>query len=443
MFRKLFPGGVHPRESRNGKSITRSIPISIFSNPNTVVISMGQNVGAPSKCIVKKGDIVLKGQLIGESSTNISSNVHASISGKVVAVDKHLMPNGSYSIAVTIENDMTNNCVEFSPISDFDLLSKEDFITKIKDAGIVGLGGAAFPTHIKLLSNSVLDTLIINGSECEPYLSADHRLMLEHMDTIIDGILLVKNKLEIKKVCIGIEDNKADAIKLFKSKLSSFSDIEVKSLKTVYPEGGEKQLIYACTRRKVPMGKLPLNVGVCVLNVATCYAISEAIRLGKPLIERVLTIAGSVNTPCNILVPNGTLVKDLIEHCSGLSDDTQMLIYGGPMMGTSLSTMDVPVLKGCSGIVALETADTLIEETPCISCGRCNYACPMKLSPSDIDKNVRIGHGEYNESLNVLNCIECGACTYVCPAKRKLTHSCKLSKYIVRDIMKRREVEKK
>lgn len=442
-FKKLFPGGVHPSEYRNGKSVTSKNPIVNFLQPKKVVISMSQHLGSPSRCLIKKGDTVSKGQLIGESTGFVSANVHASISGKVVSVEKQLMPNGIYAIAVTIENDMTDESTDFHPIENINDISLEDFVNAVKNAGIVGLGGAAFPTHVKLLSKEPIDTLVINGSECEPYLSSDHCLMLQDYKTIIDGILLVKNKLNAKHVVIGIEDNKKDAINLFVKETSQYKDISVKELKTIYPEGGEKQLIYACTRRKVPMGKLPLHVGVCVLNVSTCFAISEAIRKGKPLIDRVITIAGSVNTPKNLRVPVGTLISDIIDTCDGLSQDTEMVIYGGPMMGSAISSIDTPILKGCSGIVALETTDNNLEETPCIHCGRCSYACPMLLSPSDIDRNVRIGRGTENESFNVMNCIECGVCSYVCPAKRKLTQSCKYSKYLVRENMKRREGDKK
>lgn len=437
-FKKFFPGGVHPKEARNGKSVTSLIPISKMPDPETVVIPMAQHLGTPSTCLVKKGDLVLKGQLIGEAQGYISANVHASVSGKVLAVDRSLIANGTYATAVTIENDKQHTWVPLNPCKDTNGLTVEDFLSRIKDAGIVGLGGAAFPTHVKLSPKEKIDTLVINGAECEPYLSADYRLMIESADTIIDGILLVKNILNIDRVIIGIEDNKPQAIEIFRDKFKNYKNIEVKKLATMYPQGGEKQLIYACTRRKVRFGSLPANIGVLVLNVGTCFSISNAIRTGKPLISRVVTVAGSVNTPKNLDVLIGTSVNDMLEECGGLMQDTEMLISGGPMMGLPLSTDAVPIMKGGSGVVALEYSDNDEEESPCIQCGRCNQACPMLLSPSEIDKNVRINKGEQNELLSVMNCIECGICSWVCPAKRRLTHSCKISKYLVREEIKRR-----
>lgn len=437
-LKRFFPGGIHPKEGRNGKRVTALIPISKMEEPDTVIIPMAQHIGNPSTCLVKKGDEVLKGQLIGEAQGYISANVHASVSGKVLAVDRCLIANGTYATAVIIANDKEHRWVELSPCNDADELDLEEFVARVKNAGIVGLGGAAFPTHVKLSPKEKIDTLVINAAECEPYLSADYRLMLEYADTIIDGILLVKNKLQIERVIIGVEDNKPQAIELFREKLKDYENISVKKLATMYPQGGEKQLIYACTRRKVKFGGLPATIGVLVLNVGTCYAISEAIRTGKPLISRIVTVAGSVNTPKNLDVLIGTSVNDVLEACGGVMDDTEVLISGGPMMGLPLSTDEVPIMKGGSGVVALEFSDNDEEESPCISCGRCNYACPMKLSPSEIDKNVRIDKGEENEHLSVMNCIECGICSWVCPAKRRLTHSCKISKFLVREEMKRR-----
>lgn len=437
-FKRFFPGGVHPKEARNGKDVTALIPISKMSDPEKVVIPMAQHLGTPSTCLVKKGDTVLKGQLIGEAQGYISANVHSSVSGKVLAVDRCLIANGNYATAVTIENDKEHRWVTLNPCEDVENLSLEDFLARIKDAGIVGLGGAAFPTHVKLSPKEKIDILIINAAECEPYLSADYRLMLEEADTIIDGILLVQKKLKIDRVIIGIEDNKPQAIALFREKLKDYPDVSIKVLASVYPQGGEKQMVYACTRRKVKMGGLPTGVGVIVINVGTAYAISDAIRTGRPLINRIVTVAGSVHTPKNLDVLIGASVADVLEECGGLMEDTEMIISGGPMMGLPLSSDEVPIMKGGSGVVALEYSDNDEEESPCIQCGRCNQACPMQLSPSEIDKNFRMNVAEQSESLSVTNCIECGICSWVCPAKRRLTHSCKISKYLVREEIKRR-----
>ncbi|MDY5730489.1 MAG: electron transport complex subunit RsxC [Eubacteriales bacterium] len=438
LLKKFFPGGIHPKEGVNGKAVTQNIPITSMVDPDRVIIPLTQHLGAPSVCVVKKGDLVLKGQCIGEAQGYVSADVHASVSGKVVSVDKQMLADGTYHICVTIENDKLHNWIETEPCLYPDGLSLEEFLNKIRHAGIVGLGGAAFPTHVKLNPNAKVDTLIINAAECEPYLSTDNRLLLEHLDTVLDGVQMIQKKLNIDNVIIGIEDNKPEAIKALKNKILNIPNFKVKVLNTMYPQGGEKQLIYACTRRKVKMGSLPATVGVLVVNVATCYAISEAIRTGKPLIDRVLTIAGSVNEPKNLQVLNGTLICDILNACGGLTKEAKVVILGGPMMGMALSSTEVPVTKASSGIVALEFNVNEIEETPCIHCGRCNYSCPMQLSPSEIDRNVRINKAKDNEQLSVMNCIECGICSFVCPAKRQLTQSCKVSKHIVREEQKRR-----
>ncbi|NMD37906.1 MAG: electron transport complex subunit RsxC, partial [Christensenellaceae bacterium] len=391
-----------------------------------------QYVGKTSVCLVEKGDLVKVGQLIGEAQGDISANIHSSVSGKVVAVERVMVAHGNYVNSVIIDNDFNDTWVELEECKDYSNLSKEEIIEKIKKAGVVGLGGAAFPTHVKLSPEEEIDTLIINAVECEPYISADHRLMLEHPDEIINGISIAKKVLNAKNVIIGIEDNKPDAIALLSDKVKDLEGFSVMSFPVVYPQGGEKQLIYAATKRKVKIGKLPASVGVIVLNVATCFAIYEAVRYGKPVVERIVTIAGNFDKPKNLKVRIGTPVEEIVREAGGLKDSTKMIVMGGPMMGEPIIRKDIPLTKGYSGIIALEEAYSDAEELPCIRCGRCGYNCPMKLSPSEIDRNVRNKKILDNEKYQVMSCIECGVCSWSCPSKRRLTQSCKLSKYYIK-----------
>ncbi len=432
-IKKFFPGGVHPKEGINGKRVTSQIAVETLHQPARVTIPLCQHIGKESLSLVKKGDLVKVGQLIGEAQGNISANIHSSVSGKVVSVERVMVVRGNYVNSVIIDNDFNNTWVDLEPCEDYSKLSKDELINKIKNAGVVGLGGATFPTHVKLSPKEEIDTLVINAVECEPYLSADHRLMLENSDQIIEGISIAKKIVNAKKVIIGIEANKPDAIALLSDKVKNMDSFSVMSLPVVYPQGGEKQLIYATTRRKVKIGNLPASVGVIVLNVTTCNAIYEAVRYGKPVVERIVTIAGNFDQPKNMLVKIGSPVEDIVNEAGGLRENTKMIIMGGPMMGEPIIRKDIPITKGYSGIVALEEAYSDVEESPCIRCGRCGYNCPMKLSPSEIDRNVRNNKALENEKYQVMSCIECGICSWSCPAKRRLTQSCKLSKYHIRE----------
>jgi len=440
----LFPGGIHPHEGVNGKAVNGGNAIRELPAPPRVIIPLSQHIGAPAKPLVQKGDHVKIGQLIGAANGFVSAPVHASVSGTVVDVQPCLLASGVQAPAVIIDNDYKEEWVELTPSSHAETLSAAELQQIVRDAGIVGLGGATFPTAVKLSpsKDKTIKQLIINGSECEPYLTADHRLMLEKAPQIIDGVRLMMLALDVKEAVIGVENNKADAITALTAAASAAEGITVKALPVRYPQGGEKQLVYAITRRKVPTGGLPLDVGVVVCNVGTAYAVEQAIRTGRPLIERVTTVGGLVNNPGNFLVRLGTTVDYLIDACGGMQPNVKQLLYGGPMMGMAISRTDIPVTKGCSGILAL--ADEAMEphESACIRCGRCMRSCPMQLAPAKIDALTRAGRYEAAEKVGVMNCMECGICSFVCPAKRSLTQSCRTAKKVINTRRKKAAAKK-
>lgn len=429
----LFPGGIHPHEGVNGKAVNGGNAIRELPAPPQVIIPLSQHIGAPAKAVVQKGDRVKIGQLIGEAGGFVSAPVHASVSGTVVDIRPCLLASGAQTTAVVIENDFQDEWVELNPTAHPETLSAAELQKIVRDAGIVGMGGATFPTAVKLTppQGKTIEKLVINGAECEPYLTADHRLMLEKSAQIIDGIHLMMLALDVKEAIIGVENNKPDAIAALTAAASATEGITVKALPVRYPQGGEKQLIYAVTRRKVPAGGLPLDVGVVVCNVATAYAVDQAIREGRPLIERVTTVGGLVNNPGNFLFRIGTTVEYILEACGGLQADAKQLISGGPMMGMAIPTTDIPMTKGSSGILALGKESEEPAESACIRCGRCANGCPMKLSPYLIDAMARANKYEDAEKVGVMNCMECGVCTFVCPAKRKLTQSMRSAKKVI------------
>ena len=443
-FTKMFPGGTHPHEGVNGKAVNSGNAIRELPAPQRVVIPLCQHIGAPAAALVKKGDTVLMGQKIGEAASFVSAPVHASVSGKVVGIENVEVASGAVVPAVVIENDFQDAWVELHPSDHPETLTAAELQSIIREAGIVGLGGATFPTSVKLTpaEGKTIEKLIINGAECEPYLTADHRLMLEKSSEIIDGLHLMMLALDVKEAVIGVEDNKKDAIEALLAACKGVEGITVKALPVMYPQGGEKQLVYACTKRKVPAGGLPIDIGCVVCNVGTVYAIQQAIREGKPLIQRVATMGGLVNNPGNFLVPIGCSVGNLIDACGGLTNDVRMLISGGPMMGMAINRFDIPVTKGTSGVLALGKEAVDPEESPCINCGRCVKTCPMQLMPTKLDLLLRKGEYEEAEKCGVLNCMECGACTFVCPAKRLLTQSCRQGKKVIRARQKK-EAERK
>lgn len=427
----MFPGGTHPHEGANGKSVNGGNAIVRLPAPPRVIIPLSQHIGAPAKALVKKGDLVKVGQLIGQASGYVSANVHASVSGKVWDVQPCLLASGMSVPAVIIDNDYKDEWVELHPAAQPENLSADELRRIVTEAGIVGLGGATFPTAVKLnpAPGKTIEKLVINGAECEPYLTADHRLMLEHAEEVIQGIRIVMKALGIKEALIGVEDNKPDAIAALTA--AATEGMTVKALPVRYPQGGEKQLVYALTRRKVPAGGLPLDVGVAVCNVGTCYAIQQAVCLGKPLIERITTVGGLVEKPGNFLVRIGSTVEQLLDACGGVQDGVKQMIYGGPMMGMAIARTDIPVTKGCSGILALGQEAKEPLESACIRCGRCLRACPMQLMPAKLDALSRAQRFDQAEKLGVMNCMECGVCTFVCPAKRSLTQSCRTAKKVI------------
>jgi len=428
-----FPGGIHPHEGRGGKAVTAGLPIVEAPQPSRVAIPLQQHIGAPCKPLVAKGDTVKVGQMIGEPVGAMSAAVHASVSGRVVDCQPCILANGTQQMCVIIDNDFRDEWVPLKRVENPESMTVAELSDMARSMGIVGLGGATFPTAVKVNvpAEKKVDTLVLNGAECEPYLSADHRLMLEQAEKIISGARIVQKALGIEHVYIGIEDNKLDAVEAMKKASQQYGDFQVVALKTKYPQGGEKQLVYALTGRKVRMGGLPLDVGVIVTNVATCHAICRAAYEGRPIVDRVVTVGGCVKKPANYLVRIGAPVEWLIDTSEGLEDDTKMLIYGGPMMGMAISREDIPITKGCSGILALDNSGALDEEQPCIRCGRCINACPMQLAPTEIDRYVRKDMFDAAEKINAMNCIECGACTWSCPARRNLTQSCRVAKRII------------
>ena len=425
----MFPGGIHPKEGPNGKAVNGLNPIQVLDAPPRVIIPLQQHIGAPARAVVSVGEHVRVGQKIGEAGGFVSAPVHASVSGTVQAVQDAMLANGTMVPAVIIDNDYRDEWVELHPSDHPETLTAQELQSIVREAGIVGLGGATFPTAVKISPSGgrKIEKLVINGAECEPFLTADHRLMLEKASDIIDGIRLMMLALEVDEALIGIEKNKQDAIELLTASANNTDGIKVVGLPVRYPQGGEKQLVYALTKRQVPNGGLPLDVGVVVCNVGTVYAIDRAIREGRPLVERITTVGGLVNNPGNFLVRVGTPIAHLIDACGGFQPNVGQFIYGGPMMGMAIARFDIPVTKGCSGLVALGKAMES-RESPCIKCGSCREACPMKLFPSRIDAFVRHDRFDDAEKLGVMNCIECGCCSFTCPAKRCLTQSMRTGK---------------
>lgn len=436
MSKKSFKKGIHPYE---GKELTKDSPIKAISAAAIMTYPMRQSIGAPAKPVVKAGDKVLKGQCIAEAGGFVSTYIHSAVSGTVKAVKKELTVNGNESEAVIIENDNEYRCVEgFGEHLKLDDINADEIIDKISKSGIVGLGGAGFPTFIKLTpkNRENIDTVIINGAECEPYLTSDYRVMLERTENIIHGIKAVLKVLPNAKAVIGIEDNKPEAIKVLNEYALSEYNIDVQPLKTKYPQGGERQLIYAVTGRKINSNMLPSDKNCIVLNISTCYAIYEAVYRNMPLIHRVMTITGEgIRKPCNVDVPIGISHADILESCGGARDGVVKYISGGPMMGIAMATLDAPVVKTSSSILAFTKDDVAaLAESACIHCGKCLSACPEMLVPQMLAKAVKAENFERFGELGGMECIECGCCAFVCPAKIPLTQYCRRGKAATRSM---------
>lgn len=427
MKTKTFPRGIHPPEYKHS---TEENALEPLPAPEKVVIPLHQHFGAPAEPLVKKGDEVFLGQKIGEAKVLFSASVHASVSGKVQAVDGFNHPLGKPVLSVTITNDGEDRISpelqgHDSPFS----LPPDDIRQKVREAGIVGLGGAAFPTAVKLSppKDKPIDTVILNGCECEPMLTADYRLMLEYPEDILKGAELVRLATGAEKIIVGIEDNKKDAFEIFRSQSPGFP-FETMLLKTKYPQGAEKNLISALLKRDVPRGGLPFDVGVVVQNVGTAKAVWDALSHGRPLIDRAVTVSGTgIPAPKNLMVRVGSLFQDAIDFCGGSQDETNMMIMGGPMMGLSQWTAQVPVIKGTSGILVWAEAKPA-RQRDCIGCTRCVSHCPMGLVPTQLMKYIRHDFLNEAEAWGALDCVECGCCQYSCPAKIPLVHWIRLGK---------------
>jgi len=431
MYKKFsFPGGIFPPDNKN---LTAEKKIEICKVPDIVTIPLLQHTGAPCEPIVAKGDVVKLGQKIGESKGYISAPIHSSVSGIVKSIETVDLPNGIRSSAVIIENDGKDTAVEpLSTQKDLKKISVRELQNIILEAGIVGLGGACFPTHVKLSppDDKKIDLVIINGSECEPYLTSSYRIMVEKPEEIIYGIKVIMKILNVSKSYIAIEDNKPKAINIMKDTIKKEKGIQVIVLPTKYPQGSEKQLIYAVTGRQVPVGGLPADVGVEVNNVGTAAAIARAVQLGEPLYQRVITVSGgAVKEPKNVLVRIGTSFREVIDFCGGWKEKPVKVVNGGPMMGIAVHTLDMPVTKQTSAIL-LFTKREAEQTNPsnCIRCARCHYACPIRLLPMNISAQSMKGNYEEAEKLHVMECIECGSCSYVCPASRPLLQSIQVAK---------------
>ena len=429
-----FFGGVHPKEN---KWYARDKEIQEYPEPDVVVIPMSQHIGAPCKPLVKKGDLVKAGQKIGDNQ-GLCVPVHASVSGKVKAVEERPHTNGGSVMSVVIENDHQRTLhedVKPRTQEEVDALSNEELIGIIREGGVVGMGGATFPTHVKLSGGiGKVDTVIVNAGECEPYITSDDRLCREMPEELISGLKVIMRILGLKEGHIGIEDNKPEAVKALRAQLCKEDGIIIDVLPAKYPQGAEKQLIYAVTGREVPSGGLPAAVGCAVFNAATCKAIHDVVYNGMPLIKRIVTVSGDVlMEPKNLMVPIGTSFGELLEAC-GHSENPYKVLSGGPMMGAAQYDMTVTTIKGVNAITALGKSNNFfVEDSRCLRCGKCIDACPMKLMPVLMYKAMQSGDVQEMKDSNMMDCIECGCCAYTCPASVPLVLGFRVGKQVIRN----------
>ena len=432
-MKRLFFGGIHPKYNKE-----MSTRVTTFHTilPKQVIIPLQQHIGAPCSPLVQVGDYVLRGQKIGDGE-GLCVPVHSSVSGTVVAIEPRPHSSGRMVNAIVIDNDFKDNCIEL--VSNDDPLEKLDhdyILHAIREAGIVGMGGAAFPGNVKALSAmGHVDTLIANGCECEPYITADDSLLRTDPEHVLDGMDILRQVLKPERTVVAVEDNKAEAIEKINALLKDHPGIELVVLPTRYPQGAEKQLIQSVTGRQVPPGKLPVAVGCAVFNVSTYAAIYRAVRLGMPLVQRIVTVSGeAIAEPQNFIVRIGTPFHDLVEAAGGLHDKTERVISGGPMMGVAQSDLAVPVLKATNSILCLLKDKNGAAENPvCLRCGKCVSVCPMRLHPTYMYRFTNAGRVDQLQRLNVLDCMECGSCAFTCPGKLPLVETFRKGKQMVRE----------
>lgn len=418
---------------RHCKNTADMVPVRMGA-PKKAIIPMSMHIGAPARPVVKVGDTVKVGQLIGEPAQGLSSPIYSGVSGTVKKIDEMTVISGAKVTTVIIETDGEQSV--YDGIEPPHVTCREEFLDAVKAGGIVGLGGAGFPTIVKLSADaSKIDTIVVNGAECEPYITSDTRTMIDDAEYVADGLAMLMRYLEVEHAVIGIENNKRKCIESMKAATSSLSGVEVRSLPALYPQGGEKVLVYHTLGRVIKEGQLPIDCGVLVINCTTVATIAKYVKTGMPLVEKCVTVDGSaIANPQNVIVPIGTPVLELIEFCGGFSEPPRKIMYGGPMMGMALPDLSMPILKQNNAILAFNRKDaTPPKSTACIRCGRCVSHCPFGLSSCDISKAYASGDGAALEKTKVNLCMECGCCSYVCPAKRELVQTNKLAKTMLRD----------
>lgn len=427
-----FKGGIHPFD---GKELSKEQPIEVYLPKGTMAYPLSQHIGAPAKPVVKKGDRVLKGQVIAEAGGFVSAPIHASVSGTVKGMEPRLTATGTMANAIIVENDQQYEEVEYQPVTSLGELTKEEILKRIQEGGVVGMGGAGFPTHVKLAPKNPesIEYILVNGAECEPFLTSDYRRLLEEGEQVVEGLKVMLALFDNAKGYICIEDNKPDCIRKMEELVKDIPRIEVKALMTKYPQGGERALIYATTGREINSSMLPADVGCVVDNVDTVTAIYKAVMLGRPVIDRIVTVTGdAVAQPKNFLVSTGTNMNELVEAAGGFKGQPEKIISGGPMMGFSMYGLDIPCTKTSSAILSfLRDEVSHVQETACINCGRCVSVCPGHVIPARLATFAQHGDMEKFQEFDGMECCECGCCSYICPAKRPLTQSIKSMRKMV------------
>ena len=427
-----FKGGIHPFD---GKELSKEQPIEVYLPKGTMAYPLSQHIGAPAKPVVKKGDRVLKGQVIAEAGGFVSAPIHASVSGTVKGMEPRLTATGTMANAIIVENDQQYEEVEYQPVTSLGELTKEEILKRIQEGGVVGMGGAGFPTHVKLAPKNPesIEYILVNGAECEPYLTSDYRRLLEEGEQVVEGLKVMLALFDNAKGYICIEDNKPDCIRKMEELVKDIPRIEVKALMTKYPQGGERALIYATTGREINSSMLPADVGCVVDNVDTVTAIYKAVMLGRPVIDRIVTVTGdAVAQPKNFLVSTGTNMNELVEAAGGFKGQPEKIISGGPMMGFSMYGLDIPCTKTSSAILSfLRDEVSHVQETACINCGRCVSVCPGHVIPARLATFAQHGDMEKFQEFDGMECCECGCCSYICLAKRPLTQSIKSMRKMV------------